>query len=479
MAKKKKKVIRKQKTGEQLPVENKLKAAIDVPQETLENGISAGLPVKARRRKRKREVTTPKKSEAISATSEIVLESSKSAEFVDKGLTGLPQLESWVRSSKGLESVEVRNDNTLGRLGAFVLRDMPVGSIAFRVGSERILTPEIAVEDSVVKGIREMLPSENRKDNDLFLCLRICRARACRDDPFHSYVCNLPAEGLGVSFWPEVFQAMIASTSLAQVLSAADAELDRWVELLRQVGKTESFDRKSLAWARGVMLSHRCKDFPNGMVPILGLLSPLSSTNASLRIRDGGMECVCEKPIKSKDQITSTVGMSNSELLVSHGFAFEDNPEDCVLLPVTYVDAKRNAEVKTTVRLTKKGVAEDVIDQIEEEQNTPFFIALLQGVIRHRREVKACLAQLPKTLNFNVCKGIVNRSRKKALESFLEAQHRILEICVEEMHTCQDDDAKDRAAGEEQSDDMEEEEEDVEEADPPEETRSWKRQRRK
>jgi len=229
-------------------------------------------------------------------------------------------------------------------------------------------------------------------------------------------------------------------------------------------------------------MSHRCTDSPKGMIPLLGLLSPTSSANASVRMRDGVMECFCEKAMKKGDQITSSFGMSNVDLLVAHGFAFEDNSEDCVLLSVKHVDARTNAEVNTTVRLTRKGVPEKIIDQIEEEQNTAFFIALLQAVIRHRREVRASLAQLPKTLNFNVCKGVVNRSRKKALEGFLESQQSILERCVEEMHSCQDDDAKDTAEAE-KDDDMEEVEEEVsdeeEEEEPAEEVKSWKRARRK
>merc|ERR1711920_337545 len=90
-------------------------------------------------------------------------------------------------------------------------------------------------------------------------------------------------------------------------------------------------------------------------------------------------------------------------------------------------------------------------------------IALLQGVMTRKRQVKDCLAKLPNALNFNVCKGPLARARKSSIEAFLEGQLAVLDACLENMRTAADEEnAENKDGADEESDlELEDEEEEI------------------
>jgi len=102
------------------------------------------------------------------------------------------------------------------------------------------------------------------------------------------------------------------------------------------------------------------------------------------------------------------------------------------------------------VVLSTDGVPQELIDSIEEAQDTECFVALLRGALARQRATRACAEQLPRTLNFNVCRGPVNRARKRSIEAFLDGELQVLEAALECMRTAEEDEGPE---GEEDQDD--------------------------
>merc|ERR1740123_226961 len=155
---------------------------------------------------------------------------------------------------------------------------------------------------------------------------------------------------------------------------------------------------------------------------------------------------------------------SNDELLMTYGFAIQDNRFDSVPLALACSDAANAGIPIPEIRLTMQGVPQEVIDEIEATQNTAHFVGLLRAVLLRKRSARECLEQFPKALNYSVCKGLpFSKERKRSIEAFLEGQFRILEACLESMQTAQDDNAVSDGDEVGEMEEPEEEEEEEEE----------------
>merc|ERR1712060_59979 len=125
------------------------------------------------------------------------------------------------------------------------------------------------------------------------------------------------------------------------------------------------------------------------MVPLLDLLNHRGDADVTIRVRADMLEFICDAPVQSGQQIWNNYGSKgNDELLMCYGFANSDNRFDTVEFGLTAADGNN---ATSQVRLTVEGVPQELIDSIEEEQNTPQFIALLKGVMMCKRQVKDCL----------------------------------------------------------------------------------------
>eukprot|EP00930_Biecheleria_cincta_P078716 TRINITY_DN66296_c0_g1_i1.p1 TRINITY_DN66296_c0_g1~~TRINITY_DN66296_c0_g1_i1.p1 ORF type:complete len:503 (-),score=100.92 TRINITY_DN66296_c0_g1_i1:51-1559(-) len=400
-------------------------------------------------------------------------------------------LEAWLRTGGAeFDAVEVREDPASGGgLGAFARRALGAGEVVFRLPTKLILTDELALQDPVLSRVQEVLRRwvdaswAEEYMPPLMICLKLCRALAHADDPFHVYASSLPPAAPGIAAWPLAFRDFLATTSLGPTLVAADAELDHWCRLLKRVAKAEpallsptgAFDRSRLEWARGMLQSRHFPGAFSGvgseqlmcMVPLLDILNHQNSADVSVRVRSGSIEFVCDSAVGVGAQIWTNYGSkTNGELLACYGFAINDNKGDTVKIGLAPGDGSSDAAKKhatSEIHLTAEGVPQDVIDSIEEEQNTTQFVALLRAVTLQRRHCKECLARLPQALNFTVCKGPLNRARKRYVEAFLEGQLQILEASLECMQRSEEDeDAEHLAVGaaagnEELADDAEEE----------------------
>merc|ERR1711924_26502 len=122
-------------------------------------------------------------------------------------------------------------------------------------------------------------------------------------------------------------------------------------------------------------------------------------------------------------------------LFMCYGFAVSDNPCDTVAIALKPAGANETTAppALNLLKLTPAGVPEELVDEIEAEQDTEKFVALLQAVLVRRRAARESLAKLPQALNFTVCKGPLNRGRKRSIEHFLEGELQILDKCMEEM----------------------------------------------
>ncbi|CAJ1448704.1 unnamed protein product [Effrenium voratum] len=168
-------------------------------------------------------------------------------------------------------------------------------------------------------------------------------------------------------------------------------------------------------------------------------------------VRLDGPTLHTSRDLKAGEQLSLGPTRENALLLLQHGFATSDNPHDLVRLAL--------AESRQ-VTLSRRGIPQDVADAIEQEQDTQQFVSLLKGILEKRRALTDCQKQLPKELNFSVCKGPARR-RKQFLEDFLESQLAILETCLEQMRVAEEEEAAEDAQGEEVQEEEEEEEEQV------------------
>jgi len=384
-------------------------------------------------------------------------------------------LTAWLaEGSAKFDTLEVRSDRAACGLGAFALRDLVAGEVVFVVPQKLMLTLEAAMKDTLVASVAKSLQSHGEQEMPEFLmCLRLCRARRAPDDCFHAYAASMPDDSPGAASWPSLFRELLQSTTLGPSLEAADAELDRWLEVLQRMGDIESsglgsdgmFSRSSLDWARGMVQS---RQFPGGfggtqdsrslcMVPLLDALNHKQGADVSVRVRAGLLEFVCDKAVKAGEEIWNNYGdKGNDELLMCYGFAIEDNHCDKVSLALAPAAGSSSDACPSpaAIQLTAAGIPEEVVDFIEDAQDTKQFIALLQAMGIRRRAVKDCLKRLPVVLNFTVCKGAIPKARKRSIQAFLEGQLKVLDTCLEEMQSAKcDEEVGDQEDKEEQADD--------------------------
>lgn len=400
---------------------------------------------------------------------------------------GWPALDEWLRKGGStLDALEVRNDIATCGLGVFARRAIAAGEVVFTVPAKLMLTMKVAPKDSIVARVAELASNWKEEITPQFLmCLRLCRARSCSDDPFHVYAESLPDAAPGAASWPAVFRDFLSTTSLGPALAAADAELDQWERVLKRVADAEpallkpdsAFHRTRLEWARGMLQSRQFPGSFSGstgnqsfcMVPLLDLLNHKDTADVTVRVRAGMLEFICDDAVPAGQQVWNNYGSkANDELLMSYGFAVSGNSLDSVSLALASADG--TSEGRSELRLTTMGVPQELIDSIEAEQNTGQFVALLRTVLLRKRAAAESLAQLPKALNFNVCKGPDAKARKRSIEAFLEGQLKVLEASLECMQTAQD---------EEQGKDEEEVAEEMEEGEEEEEVQLRRKKRRR
>ncbi|CAK0830707.1 unnamed protein product [Prorocentrum cordatum] len=338
---------------------------------------------------------------------------------------GWQALEPWLRSGgAAFDAVEVRPDAAAGGLGAFARRAIGAGEVAFSLPTRLFLTSEAAAQDGVVAQVAQLLREWSERERpELLLCLRLCRALARPEDAFHAYARSLPPEAPGAAAWPPEFRGFLATTSLGPSLAAADAELEEWCALLRRAEGASpglllpegAFERPRLLWARGMLQS---RHFPGAfggvpgrdgdlcMIPLLDVLNHRHAADVSIRVRANSLEFVCDGPVKPGDQIWNNYGAKgNAELLLCYGFAAEGNPCDSVRLPLPPAADGAGARASEVV-LSTDGVPQELIDSIEEAQDTECFVALLRGALARQRATRACAEQLPRTLKPAVARAV-------------------------------------------------------------------------
>jgi len=376
-----------------------------------------------------------------------------------------PTLAEWLRLNGAvLDGVEVRTEGAPANLGTFSRRAIAAGDVAFSLPTKLLLSKERAEQDEVVALIVARLQKAGETiPADLVICLRLCRARVRKQDPFHIYAASLPAEAPQPTSWPPAFKQFLATTSLCRLLKVADTELDNWESLLKRAASSEpsflaggTFERSRLEWARGMLRSrgHEHQGTSPGelcMCPLLDMLNRKLGSPAAVEVRDNALAFVPGEAIASGQQLLNKFGnRGNEDLLMRYGVAVSDNRLDSVSMS-DLGDGKlyKSRADGSEVRMTLQGIPQEVIDEIEESQDTDQFVNLLRAVLVRKRLVTESLAQLPKVLNFNVCKGPVARERKRSLEAFLEGQAQVMKACMDSMSKAEDEevDEKDDAAG--------------------------------
>merc|ERR1740129_2323976 len=89
------------------------------------------------------------------------------------------------------------------------------------------------------------------------------------------------------------------------------------------------------------------------MVPLLDVLNHSNSADITVRIRSGLLEFICDEPIPCGQQIWNSYGAkSNDELLMTYGFAIQDNRFDSVPLALAGSDAANAGIPIPEIRLT-------------------------------------------------------------------------------------------------------------------------------
>eukprot|EP00929_Paragymnodinium_shiwhaense_P120377 TRINITY_DN92304_c0_g1_i1.p1 TRINITY_DN92304_c0_g1~~TRINITY_DN92304_c0_g1_i1.p1 ORF type:complete len:522 (+),score=193.44 TRINITY_DN92304_c0_g1_i1:66-1631(+) len=372
------------------------------------------------------------------------------------GLSGQAGLEAWLKSNgAAFDSLDLRPcsaDSISFGMGAYAKQEVAAGGVAFSVPTRLMLTLDAAKQEPAVAKLAELLKKWKEKDMpELLICLRLCLASANKEDAFHAYAASLPEHPPGAASWPKNFRDVLLNTSLRATLEAADRELDGWEQLLKRAVaadakaflRKDAFRREKLEWARGMLQSRQFPGSFSGkadatvpcMVPLLDILNHKNDADITVKVRADMLEFICDEKVKRGDQIWNNYGSKgNAELLMCYGFAISDNPCDSISVALA-LPGGDTSELK----LTPAGIPGDVIDEIENEQDTEKFVAILKAVLQRRRLVREALTKLPQALNFTVCKGPVNRARKRSIEYFLEGELQILEKCMEEMQEAEND----------------------------------------
>lgn len=378
------------------------------------------------------------------------LQAQRDEEAAGAAVSGL-SFDAWLREGgASIDAVATRSGDPVYGVGVFATREISAGTVAFSVPTKLMLTPSVAVLDAVVGRFQALLKAWGEPDMpELLMCLRLCRALARPTDRFHSYAKSLPAEGPGVASWPTVFKDLLAQSALGVSLTAADTELDRWESLLQRARDVEpefsntsdTFNRARLEWARGMLQS---RQFPGSfagvvtegamcMVPYLDILNHKGSADIAVKVKKDTLDFVCDEKVRKGDQVWNNYGSkTNAELLMCYGFAVAENPDEAIVVPLV-APGVSTADVPRHIRVTRVGIPEEVIDAIEEEQNTETFALLLRALLVRRKSIKDCLSKLPTTLNFTVCKGPLNKSRKRAMEHYLESELDCVQKALDEM----------------------------------------------
>eukprot|EP00435_Cladocopium_sp_Y103_P046924 s224_g13.t1 len=233
----------------------------------------------------------------------------------------------------------------------------------------------------------------------------------------------------------------VQKTTRKEHLDASQQELKTWHSVLQRLVK-EGFDcdftLESLGLARDFWYANSSR---SKVLPWYSWLVQLSSANVS--VNDDAYELVALTTIKAGTQLSVGANLDNSQLLLRHGLVLSENLKDEIQLKLP--------TPQRTISLSRLGIPGQVVDQIEEEQNTQLFVSILKSTLEQRRSVKESLKILPQALNFTVCKGALQRRRKQYLETFLEGQLAILQATLEQMQDAEEqaEDAHDEVHGEE------------------------------
>ncbi|CAE8616461.1 unnamed protein product [Polarella glacialis] len=336
-----------------------------------------------------------------------------------------------------LDAVTVRSGGEGCGLGAFARRDLCAGEVVFRVPQTAMLTEAAAVEDECVAAAATLLRAFGEEGiSELLVCLRLCRARVQTKDRFHAYATSLPRNAPGVGSWPEIYDVLLANSSLGPLIRAADAELDRWEGLIDRVAdatflpyRREVFCRSNLQWARGMVQSRHFPGTFGGsederspcMVPLLDILNHQGDAEVNVQIHGGCLEFRCDTPVQAGEQIWNNYGAKgNTELMMCYGFAVEGNEEDSVELSL----AQASGEAPSELRLSIWGLPEELANE-----TTRWKRELLEALEKRKSAAKGCLASLPIT----TYASSASKFRIESIEAFLKGQLEVLEICCDEL----------------------------------------------
>lgn len=374
--------------------------------------------------------------------------------------SGWPPLKTWLEETGAVfGGVSICNCSEgepgcqFAGLGAFANRDFTAGDVIFSIPQSIMITRSAAIEDPSVLALSKLLASWGEDDTwELLVCMRLCRARVLPEDRFHVYALSLPVTPPGVGSWPIAYRNIFAATAVQAALIASEKQLDRWESLLNRAAETdpvtfvpsEALRRPCLEWALGMVRSrHFPGSFGDGvanasgcMVPLLDILNHRDGQPVTVRIRGGMLEFVCEGVLTKGEQIWNNYGSkSNEELLVCYGFAVENNPADCVALPLAPSSRAPDSLANRVLQLTPDGMPQELIESLDSDRThgALHFVSLLRALGSNRQVTLQGLQRVASRLKRT--SPARAKVRWKLVQAFFEGQLMVLERCLEQLHT--------------------------------------------
>lgn len=361
-----------------------------------------------------------------------------------------------------MENLEFAHGGELWGASVRARRNIAADEVAFVVPKGLILTPQAALEDGSVAAVAAEVPLAGAETAfaAMLLALRLCRADLRREDRFHTYARSLPRSAPGALAWPAQF--LDAVKGVTPLISVYEAELDRWEHLIAAAAKDASvsqppgvFSRPHLKWAQGMVLSRM---FPIGlasagtstpcMVPLLDLLNHKRGGKAAMRLTERGLEfCPGERVEKGYDIWNNYGDKDNTELLVCHGFTYQTNERNTVILTLPFAPRGPMAMQSpgdmarpplATYTFTTSGIPEEVTKAIEEDGvGDVRFEALIKALLLRRKLLKTVQHDFLKSTS--QLRGALASARRKSINHFLQGQVDVLDQCIEQAKEAIDD----------------------------------------
>lgn len=387
---------------------------------------------------------------------------------------GWSSLRAWLCSlGANLDAVDVSDcGGGLGH-GVFARRDVAEGEVVFSVPQKAMLALREGCADPLDEALAAAAVSTGREGPSssstvgvaeatatppvLRLVLRLCRARACEDDAFHAYAVSLPDVAPDLPSWDSgLVRLASSSTCLGSLLQAEDHALAQWEDLVSQAASLkpaafsprEAYSRGCMAWAHGMVKSRVFPSFfaaagggessPAGcLVPLLDLLNHRQDADVTVRTRAGMLEFLADGPVAAGDQIWNCYGAkSNTELLLSHGFAVPGNPEDCIKVSLAVgagaSGPTHDSSSVVPLRLTRaQPLPPELLSALRGCDGPPrdiLMLSLLQNAARSGKEAKQCLEEMDRVQDPSL------REQCLSLKAFLEGQMDVSEAVLGALH---------------------------------------------